>query len=112
MPRLLGNKNTTFGKHTIMWDDIAHKYPDDDEYGFPVSLEAYLNCGVVDDDDNPLYDLSFFGRSILKLQGLGVLQTDFKTTMGTSSINNLDRIHITLTGQEILKYINKIPRSE
>lgn len=48
---------------------------------------------------------SYIARSIIKLQSLGVLQCDFITTLGTSSINHIDRFHITFFGQKLLEYI-------
>ncbi|MBQ7668929.1 MAG: hypothetical protein IJS47_06345 [Clostridia bacterium] len=49
------------------------------------------------------FDIMYLGLSIIKLERLGILQTEFLLTLGTSSPNNIDRIHITLLGQKILE---------
>lgn len=56
--------------------------------------------------DSEIIDFAYLAKSIIKMQNLSVLQCDFKTTLGTLSINDIDRFHITFFGQKLLDYID------
>jgi len=106
--RAFVDRNIKYGKNTIKWDKIALRVrKDGEEFEKVLSLSDYLNMEAYDNEQTQLFDYSYIGRSIIKLQSLGVIQTDFTTTLGTSSYNNIDRIHITIVGQEIINYISK-----
>lgn len=53
-----------------------------------------------------IIDFAYLAKSIIKLQNLGVLQCDFVPTIGTSSLNHIDRFYITFFGQKLLEYID------
>lgn len=51
------------------------------------------------------YEFSYLGRSLLKLQSLGVFDLPFKMYLGSSSAADIEFITITQFGNEILKHI-------
>jgi uncharacterized protein YutE (UPF0331/DUF86 family) len=51
------------------------------------------------------YEFSYLGRSLLKLQSLGVFDLYFKMYLGSSSVTDVEFITITQFGNEILKHI-------
>ena len=51
------------------------------------------------------YDFSFLGRSLLKLQSLGVFDLAFKMYVGSSSLTDIENVSITQFGNEILKHV-------
>ena len=107
------DRDIKFGKNTIMWNQIALRLrAEGSNTDRILSLVDYLNLNAWDKNSKPLHDLSYLGRSLIKLQALGVIQTDFISTLGTTSLNNINRIHITVTGQEILKYIARTQEEE
>ena len=48
---------------------------------------------------------AYIGKSFVKLQNLGILELDYINTIGNISSLNVERFHITLFGNELLKYI-------
>ena len=107
------DRDINFRNNTIKWSDFAVQVSTDGDIEKRVlGLVEYLNRKSYDDNSKPIFYLSFLGRSIVKLQSLGVIQTDFVNTLGTISLNNIDRIHITVTGQEILKYIKQLEKND
>jgi len=93
---------------TIFWSDFIEFINYKGNYK---EMGLFLNqtfIKITGDDivDNSNIELAYIARSIIKMQGLGVLQCDFLPTIGTSSVNNIDRFHITFFGQKILEYID------
>lgn len=94
------DRNVIYSENTIMWDDFTNMCNlNVNEMG------RMLNqVGIKENGEEDL-TWTYLVRSLLKMQGLGILQTEYIATMGTISPNSVERIHITLFGQEILKYI-------
>lgn len=95
-------------ENTIFWKDFAKSLL----LGETVSdMSIFLNRkfatkapdGTFNEE---ILDFAYVAKSIIKLQNLGVLQCDFIPTMGTTSLNNIERFHITFFGQKILEYID------
>ena len=64
---------------------------------------------IIKDDageEKVIDSFSVIARSIIKLQSLGVLQSDFLTYLGTTSSTCIDRFHLTVFGQKLLEYID------
>jgi len=100
------DRDIKFATNTIMWNEIAIQISKGEtDFKQVLSLVEYMNLEVFDEQEFPIYDYAYIGRSIVKLQGLGVIQTDFIPRFGTTSTNDIDRIHITLAGQKVLKYL-------
>lgn len=95
-------------QNTIFWNDftktlsLGESIPD---------MSIFLNrkFAVKDADGNfneEIIEFAYLAKSIIKLQNLSVLQCDFIPTAGTSSLNHIDRFHITFFGQKLLEYID------
>lgn len=48
---------------------------------------------------------AYYVRSFIKLDRLGVLQLDYYSTLGAVNSLNVERFHLTLFGEKLLKYI-------
>lgn len=98
------DRNIIYSNYTVFMKDINNflKFKE-------WSLVDMLN-GEFTKNENKTLDVLYFGKSIIKLQNMGLLQTDFVVTMGTASVNNIDRIHVTLLGQKVLEcFANNMP---
>lgn len=97
-----GEQNTIFWGDFIKIFRLGEDVPD---------MSIFLNRKFTTKDSNgnfneEIIDFAYFAKSIIKLQNLGVLQCDFIPTIGTSSLNHIDRFHITFFGQKLLEYID------
>ncbi len=91
------DRNVIYSTNTIFIKDLNEflKFKD-------WSIFSMLNSEFTINGEKTL-NILYFAKSTIKLQNIGLLQTDFIITMGTSAINNIDRIHITLLGQKVLE---------
>lgn len=90
------------GENTIIWKDFtmylglsAEKSP----------FERLLTEYPVNQERKPVLDYAYLARSIVKLQNLGLFETDVQSTLGIISTLNIERIHITVFGKEIMRHI-------
>lgn len=107
------DRNIIFSnRNTILWKDLLayiHLPDTINDMGFLLNKE--LEYTIQDDGTHESTIMfAYLARSIIKLQYLGVLQFDFVTTLGTTSPNFIDRLHITFFGQKLLEYIE--PKNE
>lgn len=95
------DRNVIYGENTIFWKDFTKFFNmiNIDDMG------RILNQTAVDRDGNENMEWAYLMRSLLKFQNLGVVQVEFRATVGTISANHVERFHITLFGQRLLKYI-------
>ena len=97
---VLVDRGMFFEKNTIFWSDFK------EYYNIIVNeLGTLLMMKGKDENNNDNDDLAYIAKSILKLQGAGLLELDFIDTIGNSNMLNIDRFHVTLIGQKILEYI-------
>lgn len=87
-------------KNTIFWKDFEKYYElQTGEMGFILLGET------MDEEGNKSKDWAYLGKSFIKLQNLGILELDYINTTGNINSLNVERFHITLFGNELLKYI-------
>ncbi|MVB11613.1 hypothetical protein CAFE_23340 [Caprobacter fermentans] len=96
------DRNVQFSQNTMFWIDIAQFSGLSKNVTDPGIL---LNSYCSDKDGNTVDDWAYMIRSITKLQSLGVLVCEIKVTIGTSSLSNIDRLHLTFFGQKIVSYL-------
>lgn len=89
-------------KRTIFWNDfsIYCGFPNPIPLNFTMLYEYY--------DKNTTADYSdwiFYGKSFIKLERIGILQLDYKSTLGTINSLDISRFHITILGLVLLEYI-------
>ena len=60
---------------------------------------------TMDEEGNKSKEWAYLGKSFIKLQNLGILELDYINTTGNINSLNVERFHITLFGNELLKYI-------
>lgn len=95
-------------QNTIFWSDFT-KILLLGENALDMSILLNRKFATRDSEGNVnegIIDFAYIAKSIIKLQNLGVLQCDFIPTAGTSSLNHIDRFHITFFGQRLLEYID------
>ena len=86
--------------NTIFWKDFEKYYElQSGEMGFILLGET------IDEQSNKSKEWAYIGKSIIKLQNLGILELDYINTPGNINSLNVERFHITLFGVELLKYI-------
>ena len=86
--------------NTIFWKDFEKYYElQSGEMGFILLGET------IDGQSNKSKEWAYIGKSIIKLQNLGILELDYINTPGNINSLNVERFHITLFGVELLKYI-------
>lgn len=86
--------------NTIFWKDFEKYYElQSGEMGF-ILLDQ-----TIDEEGNKSKEWAYMGKSIIKLQNLGILELDYINTPGNINSLNVERFHITLFGNELLKYI-------
>lgn len=95
------DRNVIYGENTIFWADFTEFY----ELINVKDMGVMLNRLGKNEEGNEVYDWAFLIRSLLKFQSKGVVQLEFLSSLGTISSNNIDRFHITLFGQNLLRYI-------
>lgn len=87
-------------KNTIFWKDFEKYYElQTGEMGFILLGET------MDEEGNKSKEWAYLGKSFIKLQNLGILELDYINTTGNINSLNVERFHITLFGNELLKYI-------
>lgn len=97
-----------FGEDTtVIWKDFVeplHLKSFEHDLGAFLSIpfQAELNGEALGGE---ITYLAQFAKSIVKLQNLSVLQCEYHTTLGTISLGNIERFHITLFGKKLLEYI-------
>ena len=85
---------------TIFWKDFEKYYElQTGEMGFILLGET------MDEEGNKSKIWAYLGKSFIKLQNLGILELDYINTTGNINSLNVERFHITLFGNELLKYI-------
>lgn len=85
---------------TIFWKDFEKYYElQTGEMGFILLGET------MDEEGNKSKKWAYLGKSFIKLQNLGILELDYINTTGNINSLNVERFHITLFGNELLKYI-------
>lgn len=85
---------------TIFWKDFEKYYElESGEMGFILLRQT------TDEEGNESKEWAYIGKSIIKLQNLGILELDYMNTTGNINSLNVERFHITLFGKELLKYI-------
>ena len=94
------DRSVIYGKNTIFWSDFCHHYNLHIDYA-----GRMLNQVPTDSEENKM-QWGYMMRSLLKLETLGILELEYIPTVGTVNKNNVDRIHVTIFGQELLKYFN------
>lgn len=97
-----GEKNTIFWRDFTKALSLGENVPD---------MSIFLNRTFAQKTSDGTFkdeiiDFAYIARSIIKLQNLGVLQCDSIPTMGTTSLNHIERFHITFFGQKLLEYID------
>lgn len=94
------DRDVRIGNKTIFWKDFA-KY-----YDIKVGEMGYmLLAKATNENGDKAMIWAYYVRSFIKLDRLGVLQLDYYSTFGTVNSLNIDRFHITLFGEKLLKYI-------
>ena len=96
------DRNVQFSENTIFCNDFAQSFGLSKNVTDPGML---LNSYCSGKFGNTIVDWAYMIRSLTKLQSLGVLVCEINVTMGTSSLSNIDRFHLTFFGQKILSYL-------
>jgi len=93
---------------TIFWKEFASSIglPQNVSYMGHLLNKSLTRINEEGEHLGEVMDYAYVARSIMKLQSLGVLQCDIIMTLGTTSLNNIDRFHITFFGQKLLEYID------
>ena len=77
----------------------------DREFRVPESYPLNAAGSRIDEKGNKSKEWAYIGKSIIKLQNLGIIELDYINTTGNINSLNVERFHITLFGNEMLKYI-------
>lgn len=95
------NRNVVIdSSNTIFWRDFE-KY-----YELQAGEMGFILLGqTIDEEGNETKEWAYIGKSFIKLQNLGILELDYINTIGNINSLNVERFHITLFGDELLKYI-------
>ena len=101
-PQRWYDRNVIYGENTIFWKDFTDFF----QLKNANDMGLLLNEPGEDEEGSEVCVWAYMIRSLLKFQSNGVVQLEFVTSLGTISQNNIDRFHITLFGQNILKYIS------
>ncbi len=100
-PSIYRDRSYIFDENTIFWQDFMEAF----HVNNVNDMTVMLNRCLVNDKNERVYDWAYLARSVVKLQGLGILQIDYRTMLGTNSLYNIDRFHLTLFGQKLIQYI-------
>ena len=95
------DRNIIYGENTIFWKDFTEFFKLTNIH----DMGRILNEAGKNEDGFEVYDWAFLIRALLKMQSKGVVQLEFISSTGIISQNNIDRFHITLFGQNLLKHI-------
>ena len=95
------NRNVVIdSSNTIFWRDFE-KY-----YELQAGEMGFILLGqTTNEEGNESNEWAYIGKSFIKLQNLGLLELDYINTTGNINSLNVERFHITLFGNELLKYI-------
>ena len=95
------NRNVVIdSSNTIFWRDFE-KY-----YELQAGEMGFILLGqTIDEEGNETKEWAYIGKSFIKLQNLGILELDYINTIENINSLNVERFHITLFGDELLKYI-------
>ena len=94
------DRNIRCENKTIFWLDFCKTFDlETPEMGIALIYKAK------EDDGSETMNWAYIVRSFVKLNNLGVIVSDYTTTVGTTSNLNIDRFHITLFGELILEYV-------
>lgn len=90
-------------ERTIFWNDfsIYCGLSSRISLNFTMLYECY-NTNI----DDEYSDWIFYGKSFIKLEKCGILQLDYKNTLGTLTNLDISRFHITILGLFLLEYID------
>lgn len=103
------DRNVILGSNTILWDDFADyiKIPKMD-FGYLLVEPLQKKPLIAEEPNNNLTeDFSYLARSIVKLSNIGVLNVDYNLTTGNSSDRDINRFHVTMFGNEIIRHIER-----
>ena len=94
--------------NTIFWSEFSSFLGLPNNAGVDYLMNRKLSMstpdGSVINDD---FDYGkIIARTIIKLNSLGVLETEHATRAGTTSAYDINRFHITFFGQKILDYLD------
>lgn len=96
------DRNIIFDNQTtIFWEDFTNFNNVSN-----IPLNFFLLENGYDEEGNPSLIWAYLGRSLIKLETLGLVEIDHYTTLGTLSHLNVSRFHITVFGKKILEYID------
>lgn len=101
VPQKWYDRNVIYGSDTIFWSDFTKFCNLKNVH----DMGIILNEAGMREDGVEVYEWAFLMRSLLKLQSKGVIQLEFRSSLGTISQNNVDRFHVTLFGQNLLQHI-------
>lgn len=94
------DRNIRCENKTIFWLDFCKTFDlETPEMGIALIYKAK------EDDGSETMNWAYIVRSFVKLNNLGIIVSDYTTTVGTTSNLNIDRFHITLFGELILEYV-------
>lgn len=94
------DRNLDIGTKTIFWKDFMKTY----EVNIPEMGLALLYEGT-DENNQPTIFWAYVISSFIKLESLGLISLDNIATLGTTNSLNIDRFHISVFGELLLKYI-------
>lgn len=108
----LKERNQCYEGSTITWEDFCQLGYRSGKDIKAVPFEALM---IIDFEHEELLGkpvdatkYPFFASSLLKMQRLGIIMTEFKTTLGTTNPSNIDRLHITAFGHKLLQSIAEV----
>ena len=90
-------------ERTIFWNDFSIYCGLPSQ--IPLNFTMLYECCNTNTDDG-YSDWIFYGKSFIKLEKCGVLQLDYKNTIGTLTNLDISRFHITILGLFLLEYID------
>lgn len=102
------DRNVIYEGKTILWKDFCH-YLNMGKSLENISCILSQKVCVQREDNGEVIEtemFSYLGLSMIKLIRLGFIQADYYTRMGTSGSNDIERFHITLLGEEVMKDID------
>ena len=93
--------------NTVLWSEFLNFLSMRESISMGNLLNVKVTCtSEGNQHEEDIYDFAYIAKSIIKLESLGALQSEFTPRFGTSSKNDIDRFHITFFGQKILEYID------
>jgi len=98
------DRNMIINGRTIFWEDFAIKYqnPKGEIKTLPADIAIKFDAIV---EKIPAYTPALDVTSLIKMESLGVVETEHITTAGSTSRLNITRFFVTLLGEKILEFI-------